>query len=274
MFLFAMSGLRGLSSEEEATGHAADGEPVSGHLGTAERRRICRVLEALVQDTMPGLPAIHRVGILGLVLLGVQAEIWDDPLGDEGWFPVVAEALKHLDADDIPQQMSSSAASWAATAVYLMHEHRPTAGRPAELLLYERAAASVSHLFPDADPDVVADLAEPLTNKNGFPVDPDAVMDLISMIVQEDPLAEAIDTLEDNHPSWTVHKHGDRLLHVAADFRATFLPAAEALDAIQSSGAVAVLTTGSAAAGHWLSVTETRSSGLTRTPRTRTPRIR
>jgi hypothetical protein len=45
----------------------------------------------------------------------------------------------------------------------------------------------------------------PFTNKNGYPVDPDAVMYVIGMVVRGDPLPEAIDILETNHPAWRAH---------------------------------------------------------------------
>jgi hypothetical protein len=67
---------------------------------------------------------------------------------------------------------------------------------------------------------------------------------VISMVVQADPLSEAIDILEANRPAWRVHRHNAVLLHVHGEFRATFLPAAEALDAIPGTGSAAVLATG------------------------------
>lgn len=234
MFEFALGAGTGAEQDQEQE----QVEPA------ADPRRVRHALAPLVFETMATLPAIHRAAILGLLLLGVHAGIWADPLGDDGWFPVLAEALSHLDKDDIPPQLSSAAASWASVAVYLMHEHRPTTGRPAELLRYEKTAAAMSYLFPDADRQLVADLVEPFRNESGFPIDADAVMDFIGMVVQEDPLAEAIDILETNHPAWRTDKHGDRLLHVSGDYRNAFLPAAEALDAIPGSGSAAVLATG------------------------------
>jgi hypothetical protein len=193
---------------------------------------------------MRKLPAVHRLAVISLLLCAVQADVWDGPLGDQGWIRVASRALGYLDLDDIPERISTRAASWAAIAIYLLHDRRPTTGRPAEVLQYEKAAAAVSHLLPDADAQLVADLAAPFTNKNGYPVDPDAVMHVIGMIVQGDPLGEAIDILGTNRPAWRVHKHNDNLLHVHGEFRATFLPAAEALDAIPGVEDAAVWATG------------------------------
>ena len=228
------------TGDESGKTHEAD-------LTERERRRVRRCLDAAVSTDLPGLPAVHRLALLSLVLCAVQSEVWDGPLGDQGWIRIVSKALEKLDREDIPERLSSCAASWAAIATYLMHEHRPTTGRAAEILLYEKAAAAVSYLFPAAETQLVADLAAPFTNKNGYPVDPNAVMHVIDMVVQSDPLAEAIDILETNRPAWTVHKHNDKLLHVHGEFRATFSPAAETLDAMPGMGAAAVWATGPSA---------------------------
>lgn len=113
-----------------------------------------------------------------------------------------------------------------------MHDHRPATGRPAEVRSYEKATRAVSHLFPAADRQLITDYAEPFTNKNGYPVDPDAIPHVIEVIVQDDPLTQAIDDLEARHPDWRAHKHNDAVLHVGGNARNTFLLAAEALDAI------------------------------------------
>jgi hypothetical protein len=229
---------------------ASDGPisvPQNLNLTERERGRIRRSLRAAVRTDMPNLPAVHRLAVISLLLCAIQAGAWDGARGRQGWIRVVSKALENLDRDDIPERMSSRAASWAALAIYLMRERQLTAGRPAEVFLYEKASSAVSHLLPDADAQLVADLAAPFTNKNGYPVDPDAVMYAISMVVQGDALSEAIDILETNRPAWRAHKHNDKLLHVSGAFRATFLPAAEALDAVPGSGDAAVWATGSTA---------------------------
>jgi hypothetical protein len=235
------------SSLSELASLASDMAPPSASLTAAERRRTRRRLEAMAEDAA-GLPASPRLAVLVMILCGVQAKLWDSPLGDEGWIQVVGRAVGGLGNGDIPDPLSPRAATWASLAIYLMHEHRPTTGRPAEAVQYEKAADAVSYLLPDADAELLADLAEPFTNASGYPVDPDAVMDVIAMIVQDDPLVEAVDTLEASHPAWDVHKHGAALLHVDGDFRATFLPAAEALEAVPGTGTVAVWSTGTTAA--------------------------
>jgi hypothetical protein len=211
----------------------------------AGRRRIRRLLTSAVTAAMPEYPAAQRLALLTAVLIAVQAGIWDSPLGQRGWIAVLSTALENLDQDHIPDQLTVPLASWAALAAYLVHDHRPATGRPAEVLAYEKATRAVSHLFPAADHLLIADYAEPFTNKNGYPVDPDAVLHVIEVIVQDDPLTQAIDALEARHPDWRAHKHNDAVLHVDGNARNTFLLAAEALDAIpDTTRMAAVFATG------------------------------
>jgi hypothetical protein len=215
-------------------------------LSDAGRRRPRSLLASAVTRE---LPAAGRLAVTALLLIAIEAGIWDSPLGEPGWIRVLTSALTRLDQDDLPDRLTAPAAAWAALATYLLHDSRPTTGRPAEFRLVQEAAGAVAHLFPGADPDLIARFAEPLTNQTGSPVDPDAVMHVIELIVQEDPLAEAVDALEAAHPDWQVHKHADTLLHVAVSSGSTFPKATEALDAIPDGvGTVAVLATGRTAA--------------------------
>lgn len=250
----------GLETDDDADavnddGTGGDGSPaVPGPPDEAElsrgqteagRRKIRRLLASAVTAAMPDYPAAQRLALLTAVLIAVQAGIWDSPLGERGWIAVLSTALENLDQDDIPDQLTAPLASWAALAAYFMHDHRPVTGRPAEVLAYEKATRAVSHLFPAADHLLIADYAEPFTNNNGYPVDPDAVVHVIAVIVQDDPLTQAIDALEARHPDWRAHKHSDAVLHVDGNARNTFLLAAEALDAIpDTTRTAAVFATG------------------------------
>jgi hypothetical protein len=214
----------------------------------AGRRKVCRLLTTAVSEAMPQYAAAQRLALLSTVLVAVQSGTWNGPLGEQGWIRVVSEALENLDRDDIPGRLSASVASWAALATYLMHDHRPTSGRPAEGRWYEQAARAVSHLFPDADLRLVAEYSRPFTNKSGFAVDPEAVLHVIEIVVQDDPLALVIDELEAAHPGWRAHKHMGAVLHFDGRFSNMFVPAAEALDAITGTArTVAVWATGAAA---------------------------
>ena len=59
-------------------------------LAERERRRVRRRLESSVATEMPAYPAFSRLAVIILVLCAVQAEIWDGPLGDQGWIRVVS----------------------------------------------------------------------------------------------------------------------------------------------------------------------------------------
>ena len=150
---------------------------------------------------------------------------------------------------DIPERLAAAAASWAALAVYLMHEQRPAGGRRAEAAAREEARAAAARLLPSASAALVADLAAPFTNGSGFPVDPDAVMHVTGLVAQEDPLADAIDALASARPEWSVHRHDGRRLHLQSGGRGTFLQAAAALESVPGDTDAAVWATGPTPAG-------------------------
>ena len=58
----------------------------------------------------------------------------------------------------------------------MLHGRLQFAERTADVLLYEEAARETAHLYADADPQMIADFAQPFINQNGYPIDPDAVM--------------------------------------------------------------------------------------------------
>jgi len=232
------------------------GELPSGLVGSAlarardlprpERRKVRQLLAATGKQAAPW-PAIARLALLTLVLCGVEAGVWDDPQGSDGWVSVCAEAVRNLVRGDLPERLAIAAASWAALAMYLMHEHRLADGRAPDAA-YEAARAAAGPLLSGASEALVADLATLFTNGNGFPVDPDAVIHVTGLVAQEDPLADAIDKLASARPDWSVHRHGSRMLHLQSGGRGTFLHAAQALESVPGDTDAAVWATGTTAA--------------------------
>ena len=218
-------------------------------LSDAARRRQRRDLSAAVENAMPDSPFPVRLALLALVLIAVEGGTWVSPSGDSGWMKVVATALGNLDRDDTPAGLGDPLASWAALATYQLYDRRLVSGNVADTAWYDKAVAAVAHLFPDASPALVTRYAGRLTNRNGGLVDPEAVLHVAELAVQDDPLADAVDALASRHPDWDVHKHSDTLLHLALGSAATLPRAAEVLDAIPDMpGPVAVLATGSTTA--------------------------
>ena len=213
----------------------------------AERRKVRQLLAgfgAQSAQSAAAQSAAARLALLALVLCAVEAGVWDDPQGPDGWVAVCAGAVRNLASGNLPERLATAAASWAALAVYLMHEQRPAGGRTSETAEYAEARAAAAHLLSGASAALVADLAAPFTNGNGFPVDPDAVMHVTGLVAQEDPLADAIDALASTRPEWSVHRHGSRLLHVESSGRGTFLQAAQALESVPGDTDAAVWATG------------------------------
>jgi hypothetical protein len=209
-----------------------------------ERRKVRQLLTSAVGKQAAYQPGIGRLALLALVLCGAEAGVWDSPQGPDGWVSVCAGAVRNLVRGDLPERLAAAAASWAALAVYLMHEHRPAGGRAPEAAAYEEARAATARLLPSASAALVADLATPFTNGSGFPVDPDAVLHVTRLVAQEDPFADAIDALASARPDWSVHRHGGRLLHLQTGGRGTFLHAAEALESVPGGTYAAVWATG------------------------------
>jgi hypothetical protein len=103
--------------------------------------------------------------------------------------------------------LEAGAASFAAVAVYLIRDHLHDSGRTEQAGDYEAAVRGIVHLLPAATPEQVSDRATGLSNSRGFPVDADEVIRVISMIVQDDPLADAIEFLSVQHSDWEMHVH-------------------------------------------------------------------
>ena len=220
------------------------GPALARDLAGPERRKIRQLLTAATGGQAAAQAGVARLALLVLVLLGTQAGVWDGAQGPDGWMPVGARAVGNLARGDLPEPLAAAAASWAALAMYLMHEHRPAAGRGPEAAAYEEARAAAARLLPGASAALVADLAAPFVNASGFPVDPDAVMHVTGLVAQEDPLADAVDALASARPDWSVHRHRGRLLHLQSGGRGTFPHAAEALESVPGGTDAAVWATG------------------------------
>ncbi|MFF0255975.1 hypothetical protein ACFYPW_26155 [Micromonospora zamorensis] len=242
----------GENAEADSPGSAhgeSDPDDDTGERALRELRRIGNALTRTVRNDLAHLPAVDRLAVGTLVLVGVELGAWETPYGERGWISVLARVVETLDLDDIPPAIEANVASVAAVALYLIRDHLPTTGRPAEYLRYEAAAHRAAHLVVAADAILVADHAEAISNSRGFPIDPDDVMRTVAMIVDDDPIATAIDVLEDRRPAWRVSRHADAALHVGGTFTNPFPAAAEALDAIDGADVAAVWAT--SANGRW-----------------------
>jgi hypothetical protein len=233
-----------LALGELPSGLAASAFARARDLPGPERRKVRQLLTTATGKQAAPRPAIVRLALLALLLCGAEAGVWDGPQGPDGWVPACAGAVRNLVRGDLPERLAVAAASWAALAMYLMHEHRLTGGRTPEAAAYEEARAAAAALLPGVSAVLVADLATPFTNGSGFPVDPDAVMHVTGLVAREDPLADAIDALASARPDWSVHSHGGRLLHLKSGGRGTFLHAAEALESMPGNTDTAVWATG------------------------------
>jgi hypothetical protein len=71
-----------------------------------------------------------------------------------------------------------------------------------------------------------------------------AVIDVVIDEATQAALDAALDSLAEERPEWSAHRHGGRLLHVRSGNRGTFLQAAQALEYVTDGVDVAVWSTG------------------------------
>lgn len=235
----------GLDDDETDVTDDADGHPSADPTGgvvdtavrtkleiernEAKKRSFRQVFAKAVDVDAHNLAAVDRLAIVQLLLCAIQVQVWPAPSGPNGWMRLLASATKSLVLDDLPDRLQSNAASLAATAVYVMNDNLPRAGQAIDD--YRALTAAIAHLLPAADVEAVARYAAPLTNGRGSAVDPDDVMRVAAMVVQGDPLIDAIDMLEDDHPDWEAHAHGDAVIHVHGRFK-PFVAAVDALETL------------------------------------------
>jgi hypothetical protein len=178
-----------------------------------------------------------------LMLLGTAATLWSAPSGPGGWLDLLARATINLDGDDIPAALEPQFGSLAAVALYLMRDAIPYGARGRDRDTYLAALAACEHLLVEADPDLVHAFSEPLHNAAGFKIDSAEVMEHASAAVQDDATADLVATITRAHPSWAVHAHAPRLLHVHGVFGKPFIAAAKALDLAEPLATMGVWAT-------------------------------
>lgn len=234
-------------AEAALHGHTevSDGGPHNSRpeLSEQDRRRIRRRLGRAAHREAPDTAAIDRLAIGGLILIAIEWQIWDRFDGEDGWVEVLAALLSVLDDGAVPTDLEANVASFAAVAIYLIRDHVPASGRTREAVRFEAAAAATAHLYPAAVVELVANHAAGVHNSRGFPVDPDEVMRVVAMVVQDDPLADAIEALGMRHSDWKVHRHSGQVLHIHGSFRTPFYAAAEALETADQVDVLAVWAT-------------------------------
>jgi hypothetical protein len=180
--------------------------------------------------------------LLTMIALGA----WDSD--DDAWSPLLAHVLAALGREeDPPAEAEAALGSIAAVGLALLRAHTPRYDRSSEAALrYRRAVRVVEHLLPAVDPELIAEYTSMLEKRFGSVVDPEAVWNLASEVVQDDAIADAIRGLEDQGKQ--VHADHPAVLHVLGEPRN---PAFAALEAIAAAQDVTVAAWARNSARRW-----------------------
>ncbi len=203
------------------------------HAAQNDRRRYRRWVDRLVERAPEHGPVV-RMLIVRLVLWTVAAGAW--PSTDTSWLRRLSDAVRELARIDLPPQVESQAGSLAAVATAVLRSQASRYEVTPETHLFNVTSAAVAHLLPAAEPGGIHEYAALLDGAFGTTVDPAAVLDIASEVVQDDPVADAAWALSARGRD--IHRHGRRLLHLAGSFGNPALVALEAVGAAESASLV------------------------------------
>ncbi|WP_328937465.1 hypothetical protein OG288_12480 [Streptomyces tauricus] len=194
------------------------------------RRRYRRWVERLVA-LAPQLGPPERMLVVRLTLWTVAAGAW--PPAHTDWVPLLSRAVRALNRNDLPERIEPQVGSLAAVALAVLRSHAPRYEITPETLAFNEASQAVDRLLPAVDSAYVTEYTALLDTAFGPAVDPAAVLDVASDVVQDDPLADAVWSLAEKGRD--VHRHGRLLLHVTGRFSNPALVALEAVGAAEDA---------------------------------------
>jgi hypothetical protein len=198
---------------------------------------------AKMAELSNGLPIAERLLAILAVLCVVSQGAWDDD--DQGWYLLLAGALRGLSDGDLPVEAETAAGSLAAVALSVLRASTPRYWQTRETHDYLETSRAVSYLLLAADEDRIAEYVSWLGTAFGSATLPAVVLDVAAEVMEPEPLADAISGLAEIGRE--AHAHGPNLLHLTGKFGNPVLAALEGVGAIQDmdfSGVWATSTTG------------------------------
>jgi hypothetical protein len=199
--------------------------------------------------TMAGLshslPIAERLLAIQAVLCVVGHGLWDGD--DQGWYPLLAEAVRGLGDSDLPAEAEPAAGSLAAVALSILRASAPRYWQTRETRDYAETSSAVGHLLLAADPDRVAEYVSWLGAGFGSAALPAVVLDVATEVIDPDPVADVISGLAEIGRD--AHSHGPKLLHLTGKFGNPVLAALEGVGAVQDMDFVGVWA--SSTTGPW-----------------------
>lgn len=191
------------------------------------------------------LPIAERLLAIQAVLCVAGQGWWDGD--DQGWYPLLAEALRGLCDTDLPAEAETAAGSLAAVALSILRASAPRYWQTRETRHYAETSSAVGHLLLAADPDRIAEYVSWLGTAFGSAALPAVVLDVVADVIDPDPMADVISGLAEIGRD--AHAHGPKLLHLAGKFGNPVLAALEGVGAVQDLDFVGVWA--SSTTGPW-----------------------
>ncbi len=217
-----------------------------GNAGVPEQVRArYRRWAATMAELSHALPIAERLLAIQAVLCVVGQGLWD--ADDQGWYTLLAEAVRGLSDDDLPAEAEAAAGSLAAVVLSILRASAPRYWQTRETRDYAETSSAVGHLLLAADPDRIAEYASWLGAAFGSAALPAVVLDVVAEVIDPDPIADVISGLAEIGRD--AHAHGPRLLHLSGRFGNPVLAALEGVGAVQDMDFVGVWATSTA--GPW-----------------------
>ena len=231
------------SASEPDTGGASWDRNEEGVDVPEQVRARYRRWAAKMAELSQALPIAERLLAIQSVLCVVARGAWDDD--DQGWYLLLAGALRGLSDSDLPLEAEAAAGSLAAVALSILRASTPRYWQTRETHDYLETSRAVSYLLLAADEDRIAEYASWLGTAFGSAALPAVVLDVATEVMEPEPLADAISGLAEIGRE--AHAHGPRLLHLTGKFGNPVLAALEGVGAVQDldfTGVWATSTTG------------------------------
>jgi hypothetical protein len=235
------AGADGEPDARRGTGDAGDGNAgVPEHVQARYRR-----WAATMAELSHSLPIAERLLAIQAVLCVAGHGLWDGD--DQGWYPLVAEAVRSLGDSDLPAEAEAAAGSLAAVALSILRASAPRYWQTRETRDYAETSSAVGHLLLAADQDRIAEYVSWLGTGFGSAALPAVVLDVATEVIDPDPVADVISGLAEIGRD--AHAHGPNLLHLTGKFGNPVLAALEGVGAVQDMEFVGVWA--SSTTGPW-----------------------
>ena len=194
---------------------------------------------AAMAELSRALPIAERLLAIQVVLCVVGQGLWDSD--DQGWYSLLAEAVRGLADGDLPAEAEPAAGSLAAIGLSVLRASAPRYWQTRETRDYTEASSAVGHLLLAADPDRITEYASWLGTGFGSAALPAVVLDVVAEVIDPDPIADVISGLAEIGRD--AHAHGPKLLHLTGKFGNPVLAALEGVGAVQDMDFVGVWAT-------------------------------